>query len=154
MKIRSFQFGLRTLLLAPALVAIVLTANRYEIIDWHYDRIMENDPLLAPVRVRTVSESQLELEDGRCFVLMHGSFPRDSLRRFISQSQDTVEVQQKSDDFDVFDVYVAYRRDFAGGTSPGRTFANFPLIARDVERYGRLQCAYVRPAECQTSTGD
>src|SRR5262245_24567946 len=107
MKLHSFQFRLSTLLFAPVIVAIVLvivlTANRYEIIDLHYDRVIENVPLLTPVRIRTLNESGIELEDGRCFVLTEGSIGLDSLRVFISSSGDSVEIRQRTDNPEVFD---------------------------------------------------
>ena len=59
------------------LVAAILTATATGHISFHYLRAVNNDPLLAPVRVVSVQGDNLHLEDGRVIHVHDAGQPLD-----------------------------------------------------------------------------
>ena len=51
--------------LAPASIAFVYATSSLRLIQLHYPRVVENEPLLAPVKVESVTGDTLVLADGR-----------------------------------------------------------------------------------------
>ena len=64
------------------LAALFFGTNGCGLIGFHYPRAVENDPLLAPIRVVSVQGNSLCLEDGR--VLQVGQLlPEGSLKELV-----------------------------------------------------------------------
>ena len=103
------------------------------IIQLHYPRVLENDPLLKPVDVQSVSGFTLTLRDGRVFTV---DTSEESLERTIEESGYRVDIEplpQSSHSF----VYVK-RRGWICGT-PWLGVINIPVIPDDVPINRRKQ---------------
>src|SRR5438876_756655 len=111
----NVQFGLRTLLAAPVVVAVLLAlfiaAARTDMIQWYYPRLVENPGLIAPVQVVKVDGNTLTLEDGRVIVLTPNSdaMPIESS---LADSQNLVDVETSSDDPSQLVIYFNSRTDW------------------------------------------
>jgi hypothetical protein len=90
--VRWFQYSLRTLLLATLLVALFFGTNGFGVVGLHYPRVVENDPLLAPVRVLSVQNNTLHLEDGRV-LNVDQLLAEGSLAESIQASDNRVDVE-------------------------------------------------------------
>ncbi|MBC8351417.1 MAG: hypothetical protein H8E66_05490 [Planctomycetes bacterium] len=125
-KPRLFQSRLRSLLIAVVFVAVFLATNGFGLVGLHYPHAIENDPLIAPVRVVSVQNDTLELEDGRVIVVDAISDPLDEL---IKASDDHVDIEFEDGSTNV--VVFAKTRSWICGTSWIR-LVNIPLIPDDV----------------------
>lgn len=76
--------------LQAAVLVILIVASWLRIIQFHYPRAVENDPLLFPVKVQSVSGNTLVLEDGRTLQVETYDEPLDQI---IQQSDFQVDVE-------------------------------------------------------------
>src|SRR5262245_8023178 len=79
--------------------ALLFAGTSLGIIQFHYPRAVENDPLLSPFSVSSVIGDNLILEDGRRFQVL-GS--RESLDTVVEESQYRVDLEPDGDDIYVF----------------------------------------------------
>jgi hypothetical protein len=124
---RWFQFTVESLLVATPLVALFFGTNGCGMIGFHYPRAVENDPLLAPIRVLSVQGNSLCLEDGRVLrvdqVLQEGS-----LKELLKTPDNRVDVE--SDGSQGLMLFIKTRGWICG--TPWARFVNFRLIPDDV----------------------
>lgn len=121
---RKFAFGL----VIVAASGVGLFATRF--VGLNYVRLVENDPLNAPVHVARLSDGHLELDDGRRVQLVLND---QEFSRSLQESGNWIELQHSFDDH--YDIYVK-RKTFICGTSfPAITI---PVIASDVPKYRRV----------------
>jgi hypothetical protein len=62
---RWFQYTVRLPLMAALLIALFFATNGFGVVGLHYPRAFDNDPLRSPIRVLSVKNNIVELEDGR-----------------------------------------------------------------------------------------
>ena len=114
--------------LAILLVAAILTANATGHISFHYLRAVNNDPMLAPVRVVSVQGNDLHLEDGR---VIHVHDAGQSLDQAIKASENRIDIEPKrgTDELIVFgrERGMICRSPYSG------KLLTIPLIAETVE---------------------
>ena len=85
------------------------------IIQLHYPRAFENDPLLTPVQVDSVSGFTLTLRDGRVFTV---DTWEESLDQIIKESGDRVDLEPLPQSTQSI-VYVKRRGWICGNSWPG-----------------------------------
>jgi hypothetical protein len=106
------RFRLRTLFLwQAAIVVILVTASALRIIQFHYPRIIENNPLLAPIQVVSVTNNALELADGRRLIVEYIEEPLADVIRGTNHRVD-IEVDGSS-----YLIYVQRRGWICGNSS-------------------------------------
>jgi hypothetical protein len=111
---------------ASALV-VLLVASYLQIIQFHYPRDVENNPLLSPVKVQSVRGTRLHLEDGRIYQIDTLDEPLDKL---IEESGFLVDVEVDAATLDSR-LYAKRRRWICG--TPWRTgILHIPLIPDDL----------------------
>jgi len=107
-------------------------------ITFHYHRAIDNQPLKNPVKVRAVlSNDLLELEDGRRVQIDQEIA---DLEARITESEYEVEVLPRAvrtDGVIQGDVFV--KEQFLTCGSPWATTIKIPLIADEIERWGRFK---------------
>jgi hypothetical protein len=126
-KLRWFQFSLRSLFLAMLLVALFFGTDGCGLVGLHYPRPLENDPLLSPVRVLSVQNNTLYLEDGRV-LRVDQMLQEGSLDELIKASDNRVDVVP---DGSQTLVVFAKKRGWICGTPWARPL-NLQLIPDDV----------------------
>jgi hypothetical protein len=119
------RYRLRTLFIWQAIFVILLIlASALNIVQFHYPRIIESDPLLAPIRVVSATGNTLTLADGR---------------RLAVQTDEPLDEALKVSDFRI-DIEPTVGREFAlhvkrrgwiCGT-PYMSLITIPLIPDDV----------------------
>lgn len=144
---RSFLLRWWPLGLAILLVAATLTANATGHISFRYLRAVNNDPLLAPVRVVSVQGDDLHLEDGRVIHVHHAG---QSLDQAVKACDNRIDVEPKRGT----DELIVFGREWGmicRGPYSGKLLT-IPLVADTVELkrraiigFGRL----VQPADQQ-----
>ncbi len=111
-------------ILQAAVLLFLVIASPLGIVQFHYPRGVENDPLLAPVKVRSVVGDTLVLEDGRTFEV--SSFGFKSLKEMVEGSDFRVDLEYSSE---MQDAWVfAKSRGWICGT-PWQGLITIPLIA-------------------------
>ena len=88
-KQRRLRFPIQSLLLVSLIVGVFFVAGR-SLFDFHYRRGIDNDPLISPVRVLSVQNKSLYLEDGRV-VLVHSFAGR--LDEIIKASDNLIDIE-------------------------------------------------------------
>jgi|GEM_PF-2533330 len=111
---------------ASALV-VLLVASYLQIIQFHYPRDVENNPLLSPVKVKAVDGKRLHLEDGRIYQIDTLDEPLDKL---IEESGFMVDVEVDAATLD--SRLYAKRRRWICGTPWKTGILQIPLIPDDV----------------------
>jgi hypothetical protein len=131
---RRFQFGLRSLFLWTFIVASLLGTQFFGLVQLHYPRRIDNNPLRAPIRIVNVDprgndNTDLYLADGR--ILRFDYSPRSDILEAIQESDHEIDVETMASG-DAGMVYVK-RRQFICGT-PWFEFCliRIPLIPDDV----------------------
>jgi hypothetical protein len=112
------------ILLSVALAIFLL--ERLRVIGFRYPRVVENDPLLAPINVTSIEGDQWTLEDGR---VLHMTIidDREQPQFRAGQPQLRVDLQQEGSDTIVF----VKRRSWVCGT-PWACEIKIPLFPDDV----------------------
>jgi hypothetical protein len=124
---KRFQFSIKWLFALQAAVLLLLSiACSLRIIQFHYPRAVDNDPLLSPVVVESVSGNTIVLQDGRT---LHVEAYDEPLDQIIQESEFRVDVESAGDDSNL--VIFAKRRGWICGT-PWTGLIEIPLIADDV----------------------
>jgi hypothetical protein len=125
---RWSRLGRWALLLAALLAATFLGAYGCGLVGLHYMRAVDNDPLVAPVRVLSVQKSTLRLEDGRALQVDHLLRHDVPLRELIEASGNWVDVEP--DGPQTLIVFVKTRRGICG--TPWAQPVSIPLIPDNV----------------------
>ena len=118
--------------LAILLVAAILAANETGYISFHYLRAVNNDPLLAPVRVFSVRGDNLHLEDGR---VIHVHDPGQPLDQAVKASENRIDVEPKRGTDELI-VFGRERGMICRGPYSGKLLT-IPLIADEVKLNSR-----------------
>lgn len=105
-----------------ALLATVFIANAVGLIGFHYPQAVENEALLDPVAVKSVSEEKLLLGDGRVLQLDH-VFVSD-LDKSLAETGSQIEIGENGE------IYIARYRWICG--TPWATLIEIPLFADEV----------------------
>ncbi|QDU92660.1 hypothetical protein [Lignipirellula cremea] len=132
---RPFQFRLRTLLIGTLCVAVFLATDGLGVVGLHYARAVDNDPLLAPVRVVRAKKNRLELADGRVLRVESTS----EFDAWIKTSSDQVDLELHEETRYV--TVFGKTRGWICGT-PWIRLINIPLIPDDVPINRRQIIAY------------
>jgi len=144
-KLRWYRYSLWYLLSAMALVALFFVLD---LVGFHYPREVIDDPLLSPVRVLSVRNKTLYLEDGRA-LRMDDSLLQGSIIDLIQASDNRVDVEP--DRSQKLVVFVKKRRPICG--TRWAQFVIIPLFPDDVQINHRelLGCATIGaiPSETQ-----
>ena len=133
--------------LAILLVAAILTANATSPISFRYLRAVNNDPLLAPVRVVSVQGDDLHLEDGRVIHIHDAGQPLDQA---VKASDNRIDVEPKRGTNELI-VYGRQRGMICRGPYSGKLLT-IPLVADTVELNRRAIIGFgtlVQPADQQ-----
>jgi len=128
MRFRSIKW---LFILQAAVLAILVFGSSVGIIQLHYPRVIENSPLIAPIKVQSFSASKLALEDGRSFDVFWTNHPDIAL--LIKESENLVDLHFYSGT--EVEIYVKQRRFICGNSWRG--LIQIPLIADIVPRYHR-----------------
>ena len=121
------RFGTRV-----TIFAIVLTAlNLVGIVDFHFQRMVENDPFQYPVQITEISDDHVKLADGRSIWLAGGV--DQWLREKISANGFRVDLQIEPEQQIV--CLLGKKRHFICGTSMPPIV--IPIIPRHVSAFGR-----------------
>lgn len=120
---RLFQW-----IVAPLIGVLLLffVASSLRIIEFRYPRAVENDPLLFPVNVQSVTGNTLVLEDGRT---LHVDAYHGPLDEIVQESGFRIDVETDRDDSSCV-IFVSRRRWICG--TPWAASIRIPLIADDV----------------------
>ena len=105
---------------------LLALASSMRIVQFHYPRAVDNDPLLAPVLVKSVDGNMLILEDGRAF-LVSPNPDFGPLAEIIEGSESQVDIGSDEDGVVIF----AKHRGWLCGT-PWTGLIEIPLIPDDV----------------------
>ncbi len=140
MRFRSIKW---LFILQAVVLAILVFGSSFGIIQLHYPRIIENEPLLAPLKVQSLSADKLVLEDGRSFEVFWST---SEAVRSLNESEYLVDLHFYSGtDVEIY----AKSRNFICGT-PWNGLIVIPLIADKVPRYHRQLVGFAKlapPAE-------
>lgn len=117
---------------AAAVLVVVFVASSLRIIQLHYPREVENNPLLDPIKVQSVSGSTLLLEDGRTF---HMHTFDEPLEKIIEESGFLVDVDTAAGE--AYSMIYVKRRGFITCGLPWTGVIEIPLIPDDVPRNHR-----------------
>jgi hypothetical protein len=128
MRFRSLKW---LFVLQAAVLAFLVLGSSFGIIQLHYPRVIENSPLIAPVKVQSISASKLVLEDGRSFEVFYANYPDIAL--LIKESENLVDLHFYSGT--EVEIYVKQRGFICGNSWQG--LIEIPLIADIVPRYHR-----------------
>jgi hypothetical protein len=112
--------------LQAAVFVLLIGASELQILQLHYPRVVENDPLLAPQRVRAVSGDVITLDDG-CELRVDSS--GKPLYEIIQSSDFLVDLESYDDESRV--MVFAKCRGWLCGT-PWCGLIQIPLIADNV----------------------
>lgn len=117
------------------IVFILFISGPIGLIDWHYPRRVDNDPLLAPVKVLDVDGNIISLEDGRRFAVtsINASLEAPTLMEAIDASNGEVEVVTYGADVDIF----VKNKLWLCGTCRSRGLIKIPLFASEEHANGR-----------------
>ena len=96
------------------------------LIQFHYPRAVENDPLLSPVKVQSVEGNTLVLADGRTYEVLACGEPLDKM---IQASEFQIDIEPLGEQSEMM-VY-AKRRGWICGT-PWVALIMIPLIPEDI----------------------
>ncbi len=118
--------------LAILLVAAILTANATGHISFRYLRAVNNDPLLAPVRVVSIDGDNLHLEDGRVIHVHDAGQPLDQA---VKACDNRIDVEPRLGTDELI-VYGRQRGMICRGPYSGKLL-NIPLIADEVRLNSR-----------------
>jgi hypothetical protein len=120
-----FRFSITSLFVLQAAVLFVFIITSWlGILQLHYPRVIDNDPLLSPVKVLSVSGNTLLLEDGRTLLVTAN---REPLGEVVQKSAFRVDVESEGDGV----LLYAKHRGWLCGT-PWVGLIEIPLIADDV----------------------
>jgi hypothetical protein len=127
MRFRSIKW---LFMLQAAVLAFLVFGSSSRIIQLHYPRVIENNPLFAPVKVQSFSSNILILDDGRSFEVFW--------------SNREVDISLKESDYFVdlhfysgtdVEIYAKERGFICRNTWMG--LIQIPLIADNIPRYRR-----------------
>lgn len=120
-------------------IALILwyAATSLKIIQLHYLHLVDNDPLIAPMNVRSVTDTQFTLEDGRTFDLVWCSEP---LEKIMKESGYRVDLDI-DDAQGVIAVYAKEPQFVCGMSWSG--LIEIPLIPDYVSRNRRIEIGRV-----------
>ena len=124
--------------LQAAVLMLLIVASHLRILQLHYPHAVENDPLLSPFRVRTISGNMLTLEDGRVLHLETSGEPLDQI---IRRSDFQVDLEPGGEESCA--VVYAKRRGWICGT-PWCGLIEIPLIADNVPINHREPIGFAR----------
>lgn len=143
-KIRSIKkFFVRLAIL----FVVLFFASLFGIVQFHYPRAVENDPLLAPVKVETILGETIVLEDGRSLHIDY--FGSEPLEEVIEGSDYRVDIETESvGEHSMTTIYVKHRS-WICGTS-WVAFINIPLIPDDIPINHRKNIGWAKSAVVQT----
>lgn len=111
------------------LFVVLFLASLFRIVQFHYPRAVENDPLLAPVKVESVQGETIVLEDGRSLRVDY--FGSEPLEEVIEGSDFKVDIEtERVDERSMTTIYVKHRSWICG--TPWVAFINIPLIPDDI----------------------
>jgi hypothetical protein len=127
MRFRSIKW---LFILQAAILAILVFASSFGIIQLHYPRIIENRPLIAPVKVQSFSGNKLVLEDGRTFDV---SWNNEEFALLLKESEHLVDLHFYSGT--EVEIYAQLRTFMCGNSWTG--LIQIPLIVDNVPRYQR-----------------
>jgi hypothetical protein len=135
---RPWQFSLRTAWIGMTVIALLLATNFLGIVGFHYPRAVENDPLLAPVRVQAIDKERIVLEDGR--VLRVVSPPLIELSEKLAGSDIRIDVEEYQPGR--VQVFVSERGWICG--TPWVRLIEIPLIPDDIPINRRVPLAFAK----------
>jgi hypothetical protein len=115
-------------LAVQAVVVIALPLlSALRIVGFRYPRVVENDPLIAPVKVLEVTDNKFVLADGRELVV-DGLDER--VGRSLRESNFRVDLEPQGDSG--FVVHVKERGRIGIEELPTRSLVNIPLVPNDI----------------------
>jgi hypothetical protein len=135
---RPWQFSLRTALIGMTVMALLLATNFLGIVGFHYPRAVENDPLLAPIRVQAIDQERFVLEDGRVLHVVSPSHIELSEKLAGSGNRIDVEEYQPGQ----VQVFVSERIFVCG--MPWARVIEIPLIPDDIPINRRVAVAFAK----------
>lgn len=122
------------IVVCTAAVVLLLAPFLYHATTFHYLEVVENDPLVAPVRVVSVREDLVELEDGRVFQLQGVHW----LGELAAGSE--LQIDLEPADAARATVFVKRRQTICG--TPWARPISIPIIADKVPAYTREFAGY------------
>lgn len=112
----------RNVIIVCSAAALLLAPILYQATTFHYLEIVENDPLVSPIRVVAVHENVLELEDGRRYELLEGA---DRLTDLAADSDLCIDLEPPESAMPI--VFVKHRQVICG--TPWARPIRIPIIA-------------------------
>jgi hypothetical protein len=127
----GFRFSLHTLLIATAVFALIIKTEGFGLVGFHYPRWIDNEPLNNPVKVVSMTQKELHLEDGRIVAI---TWRPDVLKDAIHESGDLIELATDNKSAEGM-IYV--KRRFTRCGTPWVRLINFRWFPDEIPSYYR-----------------
>ena len=121
----SFSESNKQMIVLAATAVLVLLCWQFRIVQIHYPKVIENNPLRSPRKVESISGRNFVLEDGRTF---ESQMSPDDLKEFIRESGFQLDIEHEAGDS--YAVYYKHRGWLCG--TPWAGLIAIPLIPDNV----------------------